>query len=74
MDLSKPTFVPITSQNYLEMLFEVVLELETSSVMQNIQPLGEKLIPVSYTHLDVYKRQITIGSVTDNYMHENILI
>ena len=40
------------------MLEKVIVSLEKEAAEDKIKELREKLAPVSYTHLDVYKRQL----------------
>ena len=41
---------------------EVKRAIEDRLNWQNVTPLGDIPVPVSYTHLDVYKRQVQINA------------
>ena len=39
------------------MMTEILREKENTMFLEGLDELDQKIVPVSYTHLDVYKRQ-----------------
>ena len=57
-----PNVVSVSYTHLLALVDALVLALVDALVLADVLALVEALVPVSYTHLDVYKRQATYAS------------
>ena len=49
------------SQDFLEVLYYIAgMQIQLGAMVEELQGVREQLAPVSYTHLDVYKRQMWV--------------